>query len=274
MDGDVVQALIPTAIAAVIFWRAMRGVRNDELQKFVDRFRVRVDEGEDQFVRARLRRSRALRLTAVAIGVLVAGLPAYMNLIAPSRSADFASPIVGNVWIAAAASAALLAEVLVVQWPAIARRTAVIEARRPTDYVARRWTRRLWLLAVVTPLLAAIGLAAGRGNDVELVAGAGGAMLAGVAAWVGLRQIAERPRLAPDGHRREIDDALRSYGAHHLVGAAIALATTSLSIAITAIVGEVWLELLGIGVTYYGLGVWWAVAREQRWPVQSGLPVS
>lgn len=273
MDGDVAQALIPVTIAAIVLWRAMRGVHDAELQKFVDRFCVRIDEGEDQFVRARIRRSRAIRLSAVAFGVLVAGLPVYMNFIDPSRSADFASPVVGNAWIAAAAGASLLAEVMVVQWPGFTRRAAVIEVRRPTDYVAQRWTRRLWFTAAVTPLVAVVGLAAGRGNDIELVAGAAGAILAGVAAWAGLRQIADRPRLAPDGRPRQIDDALRSYGAHHLVGAATALATTSLSIVITAIIVGGWLFLLGIGVTYYGLGAWWALAREQRWPVQSQLPV-
>jgi hypothetical protein len=267
VDGDVIQALIPTTIAAVILWRALLPVRDAEIQRFVDRFFVRVEPEDVPFVRARLRRSRAVRMGAIAVGVLVAGLPVYMNLIEPTRSGDFANPVVGNAWIAAAACAALFAEVMVVQWPIVVRRAA-IEVRRPHDYVASRWTRLLAATAVLTLVLSGIGLAATSSDRFELVASAAGAVIAVAATWVGLRQITDRPRLSLDGPLRQIDDGLRCYGAHHLVGAAIGLAMISLSTVIVAIAGASWLSLLGLVVAYLGLWLWWGVARDERLPVR------
>lgn len=266
-----IMALVPVSIAAVVCWRGLRPVADAELQHFVDRFDVVVHVGDELFVRARLRRSRAVRLCAAAAGVLVAGLPLYMNLIDPTRSADFANPVVGNAWIASAAAAALLAEVLVIQWPLRDRR-ARLEARRPHDYVARRWTARLGVIAGATVVVAAVGLGIGRGDRLELAAGALGAVLAVGLTAFGLRQIADRPRLSSDEELRAIDDALRAYGAHHLVGAAIALATTSLATSFNAIVVGGWLFLLGPAATYWGLGAWWALAREQRWPMRRRAP--
>jgi hypothetical protein len=267
VDGEVLQALVPLTIASIVAWSGLRPVRDAELQKFVERFGVRIQTADDHFVRARLRRSRAVRLSAAGLGLLVAGLPAYMNLIDPSRSAEFANPVFGNAWIAAAATAALFVEVMVVQWPRRDRR-AVIETRRPHDYIASRWTSRLAATSVVAVALAVSCLAAGRGDWFELSASAIGALIAATAAWVGLAQITDRPRFGSDDELRQIDDALRSYGAHHLIGAATALATSSLATAISALATSGWLAFVGPVVTCYGLGVWWTLGRDERWPVR------
>ncbi len=259
-------ALVPLAIASVILWRAARPVDDAELQRFVDRFFVRIEPSEAPFVRARLRRSKALRLGAVAIGVLVAGLPSYMNLIQAERSSDFVNPIVSNAWISAAAIAALFVELMVVQQPVLVRRAAV-EIRRPNDYISSLWTRQLGAAGSTTLALSGFGLATGIGERSELVPGAMGVAIALGATWVGLRQITDRPRMAPDGPLRAVDDGLRCHGAHHLVGAATALTMVSLQTVITTPNGWVWWALLGMAITYWGLTVWWVLARDAVWPV-------
>jgi hypothetical protein len=65
----------------------------------------------------------------VAVGVVVAGLPSYMNLIDPERSADFANPLVQNTWLLGGILGALIAELVV--------------AQRPVDRVASSLGRRL-----------------------------------------------------------------------------------------------------------------------------------
>jgi hypothetical protein len=202
----------------------------------------------------------------VAIGVLIAGLPAYMNLIDASRSSDFANPIVSNAWIAAAAVAALFAELMVVQRPALVRRAAV-EARRPQDYISSLWTRQLGVAGLITLTLSGIGLATGTGDQVEIDAGATGVVIALGATGIGLRQITDRPRMTPDDPLRDLDDGLRCYGAHHLVGAATALAMVSLETVTNTINGWGWWGVLGLAITYYGIMVWWLLARYAIWPV-------
>ena len=75
--------------------------------------------------------------------------------------------------------------------------------------------------------------------------------------------------LAPGGELRSVDEALRADGAHHLAGAAVALAGTAVA---AAVPGDLtgWWALAALPVSLIGLfvlGVWWTLARDSPWSV-------
>ena len=275
MDGNIFQAAVPVAIAAVLLWLGLRSVSTRHLKRFIERFGVALDEHGREFVAARLRRSRAMRSTAAAAGVLVTGLPAYMNLIDVERASDFAIAPVGNAWMFGAAIAAVAAEILLVQRPARKGEAALVE-RRPEDYVSPRWPRIAEGLSVAAVVIFGVGVVGGYDDIPEASTGVVGAVIALVAVTIGLRRIADRPRLDTTGHLRAIDDALRSYGAHHVVGAAVALSATSLSLASQPVFNDVApilnlvFGLLGIA----SLGVWHSLARDEPWRVPQAAGVT
>lgn len=268
MDGNILQAAVPVAIAAALLCLGLRSVTAKHLMRFIERFGVALDECDRELVAARLRRSRAIRSTAAAAGVLVTGLPAYMNLIDADRASDFAIAPVGNAWMFGAAIAAVAAEVLLVQRPARKGEAALVE-RRPQDYVSPRWPRIATALSVAAVVAFGVGLVGGYEDLPEASTGVVGAVIALVAVTVGLRRIADRPRLDTTGHLRAIDDALRSYGAHHIVGAAVALSALSLSLATQPVFNDVAPVLnLVIGLSgTVSLGVWHSLARNEPWRV-------
>lgn len=268
MDGDTLQAAVQVAIAAVLRCLGLRPVGRRQLKRFVERFGVALDEEDCEFVAARLRRSRAMRSTAAAAGVLVTGLPAYMNIIDVERASDFAVAPVANAWMFAVAVAAVAAEVLLVQRP-IRKGEAAVAERRPEHYVSTRWPRIAAGLSVAAVGAYGVGVAGGYDDMLEGSTGLVGAVIALVAVTVGLRRIADRPRLDTTGHLRAIDDALRAYGAHHVVGAAVALSAMSLSLASQPVFNDV-APVLNLVVGLLGpasLGVWHALARNEPWRV-------
>jgi hypothetical protein len=104
---------------------------------------------------------------------------------------------------------------------------------------------------------------------VEASTGVVGAVIALVAVTFGLRRVADRPRLDTTGHLRAIDDALRSYGAHHVVGAAVALSAMSLGLASQPVLDDVGPALnLVVGLLgTVSLGIWYSLARNEPWRV-------
>ena len=268
MDGNILQASVPLAIAAVLLCLGLRPVTERHLARFTQRFGIGLDDQDREFVATRLRRSRAMRSTAAAAGVVVGGLPAYMNLIDANRSGDFAVAPVGNAWLFGAAVAAVAAEVLLVQRPA-RKGEAVLVERRPEHYVSTRWLRIATTLSVAAIAAFTVGVVGGYGDMLEASTGLAGAAIALVAVTAGLRRVADRPRLDTTGHLRAIDDALRSYGAHHVVGAAVALSAMSLSLASQPVFDDV-APALNVVVGVLGLaalGVWYALARTEPWRV-------
>jgi hypothetical protein len=210
-----------------------------------------------------------VRTAAVAGGILIGSLPGYVNLVAAERSSSFANPATQQAWLLAAAVGALVAEVLVSGRPAIPRR-AVVVRRRAGDYVDLRWVVATGALAVLAVIAAGLG---SRGDAPDRgwwwVYAAGG-VLAIVANGLGLRVVRDRAIAAPEGPRRDLDEALRADGAHHLVGASIALAAASAA-------GGLWLgfdtvPLVAVAaqlVAAMALGWWWSLARHARWSVQA-----
>lgn len=268
MDGNILQAAVPPAIAVVLLCLGLRTVTARHLARFGERFGIGFDDQDREFVAPRLRRSRAMRSTAAAAGVLVTGLPAYMNLIDANRSSDFAIAPVANAWLFSAAIAAVAAEVLLVQRPARKGEAALVE-RRPEHYVSPRWPRIAMALSAAAVAAFIVGVVGAYDGLLEASTGVVGAVIALVAVTFGLRRVADRPRLDTTGHLREIDDALRSYGAHHVVGAAVALSAMSLSLASQPLFNDV-APVLNLVVGLFGtasLGVWHSLARNEPWRV-------
>jgi hypothetical protein len=202
-----------------------------------------------------------------AIGIVVAGLPSYMNLINAERSSDFANPLVGNAWLLGAILGALAAEIFVIQRPVL--RVASILVRRPGDYVDAMWVRWVALAVPVTAALAAASTVFQAWRWWYGWIGVGGALVATGGLLFGLHAITDRAALAPGGELRSVDDALRADGAHHLAGAAVALAGTSVAAAIPQGLAG-WWALVALSASLTGvlaLGVWWTLARDVRWSV-------
>ena len=263
-----IQAAVPLAIAAVLVWRGVRPVSARQLRRFSDRFGVAVEDQDRTFVATRLRRSRATHSLAAAAGLVITGLPAYMNLIDADRAGEFAVAPVGAAWMFGAAFAAVAAEVFLVQRPARKGEAALVE-RRPEHYVGARWRRIATALSVAAIVSFGVGVVGGYDGLLEASTGAAGAAIALFAVTVGLRRVADRPRLDTQGHLRELDDALRSYGVHHVVGAAVALSAISLSIASQPVFNDV-APVLNLVVGLVGsvsLGVWHSLARQEPWRV-------
>ena len=131
------------------------------------------------------------------------------------------------------------------------------------------WVRWVGLAVPVTAALAAVSTALQRGQWGYSWIGFLGALVAAGGLLVGLRAITDRAALAPDGALREIDDALRADGAHHLAGVALALAGASVGVATPeGLIG--WWALFVLFTNLVGvvaLGLWWTLARTAPWSV-------
>ena len=268
MDGNVLQAALPLTVAAVLVCLGLRPITARQLERFAERFGVTLEEHDRDLVAARLRRSRAMRSTAAAAGVVVSGLPAYVNLIDADRASDFAVAPVGQAWLFGPAIAAVAAEVFSVQRPGRKGEAALVE-RRAEHYVSPRWPRIAAALSLAA--IASFGAVVVGGYDgiLEASTGAVGAVIALVAVTVGLRRIADRPRLDTTGRLWAIDDALRSYGAHHVVGAAVAVSAGSLGIASQPVFNDVAPVLSPAFslLAWVSLGLWHSLARNEPWRV-------
>lgn len=203
----------------------------------------------------------------VAVGVGVAGLPSYMNLIDADRSSDFANPLVQNTWLLGGALGALVAEVVVVQRPA--DRVASSSGRRVGDYIDVRWVRCVGLAIPMTAALAIVSTALEGSSWWYGWVGFAGALVAAGGLLLGLRAITDRAALAPDGALRDIDDALRADGAHHLAGVAVALAGFCVGVATPDGLAGWWalFTLLAGLLGAVALGIWWTLARDVSWSV-------
>lgn len=267
MSGDGIQAAVAPVIALAVVWRGARGVTRSYLAAWQARFHVEVTATHEGFVRGRLRRARTTRAVMAAIGIVVTGLPSYVNLVNGDRSSEFANPLVGNAWLLGASLGALAAEVVIVQRPVL--RVASTLGRRPDDYVEAMWVRWVAAAVPVTAALAAASTVLQQWRWWYAWVGVGGALVATGGLVVGLRAITDRAALAPGGELRSIDDALRADGAHHVAGAATALAAASVAAAIPQGLAG-WWALLAVPASSVGvlaLGVWWTLARRAPWSV-------
>jgi hypothetical protein len=256
-------AAVPLIVAVVVLWRGFRTLDVRDLAEWQARFDATVPSTATEMVRRRLHSARKLRSSLIAAGIALGGLPGYMNLVDPSRSADFANPLVGTAWLFGAALGAVIAEVVVAQRPT--RRVAALFERRPEDYVDARYVRAVMVAVPVAVAFAATSTAMRSFDWWESWVGVAATVVAAIGVHVGLRAIADRPALDPSGPLNELDDALRADGAHHLVGAAVALAATGAAVAVPSFDGAA--AILSIVLQYaavLGYVWWWTLAREVR----------
>jgi hypothetical protein len=276
MDGDVIQAAVMSLFVALVAALGLRPVTDRMLGRWEVRFHVLVPDRLRAAARRRLRRDRAVRTTAVAVGLLLGSSPAFVNLIDPARSGDFANPALGHAWLVLGALGALLAQVAVShRRPAGPVRAALVR-REIGDYVP---LGRLWLtmavagVAVVLATAASVAPADGVTDGEWWWFDALGAVVAVAAAGYGLRMVRDRPMVFVEGAERDLDEATRADGAHHLVGASLALAAicaldaTRLvfpaPVALVAQLAAVYLAVDGL-----------ALARYTRWDVAARRSVA
>jgi hypothetical protein len=265
MSGDEIMAGASVGITLVVLWLGLRPVGEATLKRWEERFSTTVPPDLRGEAASRLRHDRAWRTTAVAIGLLVGGAPAYMNLIDRSRAADAANPAIEQAWLMAAAFGALLAQLLVSQRPSGPRQAALVR-RQVSDYVELSWVWVTGVLAFVAVVAAAVGAGSNTVDSGWWWLHAVGALAAMTAVGLGLRAVRDRGMLAAEGPRRDLDEALRADGAHHLVGAGVALAASSAAGALVLTSGSL-VGLLANLMALGALGVWWEMTHRARWSV-------
>ncbi len=266
MSGDVVQAVVVTAIPLLVLWRGLRPVGEREVRRWADRFGPTLDDEARPLVVRALQRGRRLRAGGAAAGIVVAATPAYVNLIDPTRSSDFAGPVNGLAWVFGAALGVTFAEIAFVQRPT-GRRVATLDRRRWQDDVAVPIVAPVVVAAGVASAAAAVALVRATSGSGEALALASAAAVAVVCLTAGLRQIVARPRLSVDGRLRVVDEALRADGAHRLAGATFAMAGSS---ALGSLTEATWdlVPLLGLvaGLLQCAVyGWWWSLSRDVVW---------
>jgi hypothetical protein len=275
--GDQIQAAASGGLVIAVAIVGLRPVRLPELLRWSARFGVRLDVDTAPLVRARIRRSRAWRYCAAAVGLAISVLPAFVNLLDADAAGSFAGPGFGAAALAGAAGGAVLAELLVVQRPSPTRR-AELSPRRSSQYVTAGWILLLAAAAAMSVVavalfLAGVGSSDGSAHDVASVATGGlSSFVAFWAAVAGLRAIARRPRLALEGPLRDVDDTLRIYGGRHLAGAALALGLSGIGLAVGPLLpshgaGALGRLVLGLGTTWIPLWLWTQLAFGVPVPV-------
>lgn len=242
-------------------------VTDRQIVKWSVRYNVlAANDSSRRWLSSRLRRARVARWTAFAVGLNVGFLPMYMNVIDVERAGDFSNPLTAQAPFAAAALGAVVAELSLVRRPR-GMRSAAIVARRWSDYIERFW---LMVCVCAVPISAAAGwysLSRAESDPNWVWVGPAASAVALVAATVGVHVVVNRPASAFSEQDRRIDDALRADGAHHVVGASVALggigACSSLSVALGS---SPWSLIPGL-LSYALLGNWYGIACTVRWNV-------
>lgn len=265
MSGDWIIAGVSVGITLVVLWRGLRPVDEATLTRWEERFSTTVPSDLRGEAARRLRHDRAWRTTAVAVGLLIGGAPAYTNLIDRARASEVANPATEQAWLMAAAFGALVAQLLVSQRPSGPRQAGLVR-RRVTDYVELSWVWVTGVLAAVAVAAAVVGAGSETADSGWWWLHAVGALAAAAAVGLGLRVVRDRGMLAAEGPRRDLDEALRADGAHHLVGAGVALAASSAAGALVLVSGSL-VGLLSNLMALGSLGVWYEMTHLARWSV-------
>lgn len=266
--GDHVLAAVPVVVAVVVVIAALRPVVPGDVDRWAARFGVTVSQAARGVVAAGLRRNR-VRGLAVAVGLLVAGAPAFVNLVARSRAGDVAVAVRLG-WLLAPAATVLLAEVVAVPRPS-SPAGASLRRRDPGELVGGVVVAAIHAAAGLAVVTAVASVAAGDANRAEAaLAGVVAAVAAVVAEW-GLRRIAVRPAWSDD--LAPVDRAFRADGAHQVAGAEAAIVGSALPVA-----ADPFLSTAAPGLaapfavaSLAGLAVWVALAAYVPWRSTSDI---
>jgi hypothetical protein len=265
MNWDLVILIVFVAASAVACAVAARPVTNDQLSRWSIRFNVLLDDSAKPGAARQLRRARSIRTVSLVAGINVGALPIYMNVIDAQRAASFSNNLVAQAPFAAAAIGAVIAELSLVRRPRGVR-SATLQTRRWSDYIERFWFVGIAACLPVSVLAAAIAIARSDSDARWVWASPLACVVAILATTLGVRVVVNRPAVLAGEKVRRIDDAFRADGAHHVVGAAFALAGVATCFSLTAAVGG-WFALLTSLLTYVVLGNWYGIARLTRWNV-------
>lgn len=267
MLGALVAALLPAVGAAALVLRGRRPVTDVDLTAWAIRFDVLLTRELRPVAAARLRRARSWRSGAMAVGVLIGGLPLVVTAIAPAAASSFNTPATSMAWLTAAAIGALVAEATVAQRPQRPGRAVMIR-RSTSDYVSIRWIRLVVgsvPVAVVLAVLSSFEEPDPWGRAAVWLA-IPETVLAAAAVLIGGRLLSHRPMLGADDGIRRLDEAFRADGAHHVVGAAVALAWWACASSLGVLLGAPWNVLTALA-SWLGVAAWWTLARDARWNV-------
>ena len=273
MDGDLTMLALAGAVLVAVLWRGCRGVDDAALAWWAHRFDVALPPDAREGTARRLRRHRSQRAVAMATGLAARALPVSVaHSVAPADASRLSTPALGHAWLMAAAVGALVAEARVARTeaPAGPARAGLVR-RRVADYVDPGWATA----AVALGTLAVVGaLAVAAGNGLAdapdrgwwwAYAAAGTIAVATIA--TGLRVVRDRPLATPDGAGRAVDEAFRADGAHHVVGACLALAAAGAA----GVAGLTSRSALVVVPAQLGvmaaLAIWGHFALDRRWSV-------
>lgn len=267
MTGNWIFLVVVWLGSIIVVARGAAPITDQQVVKWSVRYNVLVaDDSSRRWLSSRLRRARGVRWTAFAVGLNFGFLPMYMNVIDVERAGEFSNTLTAQAPFAAAALGAVLAELSLFRRPR-GMRSAAIVTRRWSDYIERFW---LVVCVCTVPISAAAGwysLSRADSDPNWVWVGPATSAFALVAATVGIHVVVNRPASAFSERDRRIDDALRADGAHHVVGASVALggiaACSSLSVALGS---SPWNVIPGL-LTWVLLGNWYGIACTVRWNV-------
>jgi len=257
--------LLLVLVPIVVVWAlALRPLGETALRRWATRYGAPLDERTRPLLRRRIHVGRSIRATGATVGILVSSLPALTG----TRGSSFNIPIVQVAWLTAIAVGVLAAELAAGRRPAGSVRRASLEVRQVGDYVDRADIGIAGVALAATGAGIVAALITNAAADRVLAA----TVLVAVGATVlgfGLRAVPHRP-LAGDASVRAADEALRSEGAHHIVGVAAALGFTGAA--------ETWGAMVavfsaGAAIPFalghlVGLGIWWALVHDTVWRVR------
>jgi hypothetical protein len=250
---------------AVVVVMGVRPLSDHRLVQWSLRFNVLVDASTKGWLSSRLRHGRSVRWVSFAVGINVGMLPMYMNVIDVKRAAEFSNQLTTQAPFAIAAVGAVLAELTIARRPR-GLRSAGLVTRHWADYVERLW---LVVIACTLPISLIAAWVAGV-RDVGwgwLWVGPAASAFGVLAATVGVRVVVNRPAIDTDTNMRRIDDALRADGAHHVVGAAVAVAGIAACSSVSnALAPSLWGLIPALGF-WALIGVWHGIACNTEWNV-------
>lgn len=265
MSGDWLFLLTLWIATIAIVAIGVRPLSDRQLVEWSLRFNVLLDESTKTCVSSQLRRGRSIRWVSFAVGINIGMLPMYMNVIDVERAATYSNQLTAQAPFAIAAVGAVLAELTMVSQPSGVRSAGLV-TRRWSDYV-----ERFWLLVIVWTLpisLTAAWFAASQELSTRWVwAGPVASAFGILAATVGVRVVVNRPARDAGTDAGRIDDALRADGAHHVVGAAVAVAGIAACSSVSNALGSSILGVVPMLLSWVLVGNWYGIACNTRWNV-------
>lgn len=267
MTGDWIFLVALWVLTAAIVGTGVVPMTDQQLVKWSVRFNVLVDDQPArQWLATRLRRARVIRRCAFAIGLNVGLLPMYMNVIDVERAGDFSNALTSQAPYAAPALGAVLAELSLARAPR-GKRAARITTRRWSDYVEGFWLAFVGGAALVATTAALVPAPDATYDLGWRWAYPAASCVAAVATTLGVHIVVNRRANAFSDETLRLDDALRADGAHHVVGASVALAGIAACSSLNVALGPgLWSGFLLLAIPLL-LGNWYGIACTSRWNV-------